>query len=167
MKKVLLVIASKDFRDEELFHTKEEIEKKGNKVVIASTTKSEVKGMLGGVATPDILLDSVNVEDYNAIIFIGGMGSSEYWESKKAHQILNQAYKENKLVGAICIAPTTLLNAGLLNGTKFNSWESEVEKIKENGGIHEEKSVVVDKNVITANGPDAARSFGQKISELI
>lgn len=167
MKKVLLVIARKDFRDEELFHTKEEIEKKGSKVVIASTTISEVKGMLGGMATPDILLDKVNVDDYSAVIFIGGMGASEYWDNKNAHKLLNEAYKANKLVGAICIAPTTLLNAGLLNGTKFNSWESEVEKIKENGGIHENESVVVDKNVITANGPDAARSFGQKISELI
>lgn len=166
-KNVLLVIASNNFRDEELFHTKEEIEKAGIKTTIASSSLNVSKGSMGGKATPDILLNNVNMNDYDGIVFIGGAGSSEYWDNKKAHELAKTSYNDGKLTAAICIAPVTLAKAGLLKNKKFNCWESEIETIKKLGGIHYPEPVVTDGNLVTGNGPNAARGFGKKIEELI
>ena len=166
-KKLLLVIASNQFRDEELFHTQEELNKAGITTTIASSTMNTSTGMLGGTATPDTLLKNVDMKDYDGIVFIGGAGSSEYWDNETAHKLATTAYNDGKVTAAICIAPVTLANAGLLKGKKFNCWESETEKIKGLGGVHYPEPVVADGNIVTANGPDASRDFGRRIAELL
>lgn len=49
--KVLMVIAPKDFRDEELFEPMAVFESNGLKVDVVSTTKGECVGMLGNKIT--------------------------------------------------------------------------------------------------------------------
>jgi len=67
-------IAAKDFRDEELLKPKEILEAQGVKVVLVSTTRDETQGMRGTKVRPDLLLSEVKVEDYAAIVFVGGDG---------------------------------------------------------------------------------------------
>ena len=117
-KSVLMIIASNNFRDEEYLHPREVLENEGAKITIASSTKKEATGMLGTKVVPDILIDEVNIDDYDAVIFVGGSGANEYWENEKAHEIAKKAYEKSKVIGAICIAPVTLARAGLLKGKK-------------------------------------------------
>ena len=81
--------------------------------------------MLGAKVKPEILLSDVKEEDYFAIIFIGGQGSSQYFNDTSAHSLAKKFFNNNKIVGAICIAPSTLANAGLLKGKKANCYPSE------------------------------------------
>ncbi len=60
--KVLMIIAPENFRDEELLHTREELEHAGAKVTLAST-KTAAKGLLGARVTPDIKLEQVSIDD--------------------------------------------------------------------------------------------------------
>ncbi len=53
-KKVLMIIAHENFRDEELLTPKQIFEKNGIKVTIASTDTTPAKGMLGAVVKPDV-----------------------------------------------------------------------------------------------------------------
>ena len=114
-KKVLMIIAHENFRDEELFHTKEELENVGASITIASTDTSTANGMMGGTANPDITINEVNVDDYDAIVFVGGTGSSVYFDNSKALEIAKQSYNKGKVTAAICIAPGILANSGILN----------------------------------------------------
>ncbi|MEM7819282.1 MAG: DJ-1/PfpI family protein [Candidatus Aenigmatarchaeota archaeon] len=166
MKKVLMIIAPKDFRDEELFETKEIIEKIAE-VKIASTTIGTVKGMLGKSVNPDIPLARVNVDDYDAIIFVGGVGASVYFKSATALNIAKNAYEKGKIIGAICIAPSILANAGILKGKKVTSWPSEASNLRSNGAFYTGSPVEIDKNIITANGPQSAKKFGEAILEAL
>jgi len=129
MGKVLMIIAPRNFRDEELFQPKEELEKTGNSVTIASTTTDIATGMLGGTAKPDLTINNVDVDDYDAVVFVGGTGSSVYFKDPRAHEIARTANEKGKLIGAICIAPSTLANAGLLRGKKATSYPSESKRI--------------------------------------
>ncbi|UCH89694.1 MAG: DJ-1/PfpI family protein [Thermoplasmata archaeon] len=165
-KKALMIIAPKNFRDEELFHTKEEIEKAGGAVTIASTTVGQATGMFGATANPNITIDSANVDEYDVIIFVGGGGSEIYFENPRALQIARDAYSKNKLVTAICIAPSILANAKLLQGRSATVWAGDkkyVGILERNGAKFTGKSVQVDGRIITANGPEAARKFGATI----
>ncbi|MGQ9788540.1 MAG: DJ-1/PfpI family protein [Candidatus Hadarchaeaceae archaeon] len=167
-KKVLLIIAPENYRDEELFHTREELERAGVAITVASSKKGELQGMLGAKVTPDIVLDQVRVVDYDGIVFVGGSGSAVYFKDNKALLIAAEAFKKGKVVGAICIAPVILANAGVLKYKKATVFPGDyVQKITDGGAIYQEKPVVVDGKVVTANGPSSAREFGRAIAKLL
>lgn len=166
-KKVLMIIASSNFRDEEYKHPREILEAQGAKVTVASSTIDGCRGMLGLYVQPDILLNRVKVEDYDAILFIGGSGASEYWDSKIAHTIAQEVVKQNKVLGAICIAPVTLANAGVLKGKRATVWPSEGIKIRNLGAQYIPSSVQVDGKIVTADGPRSARAFGEAIAKAL
>ncbi|MEM2674312.1 MAG: DJ-1/PfpI family protein, partial [Candidatus Hadarchaeales archaeon] len=78
-KRVLMVIAPENFRDEELFDTRSELEKAGIEVRVASTSKGTAVGMLGGRVRPDLRLEETNARDWDAIVFVGGVGCQVYF----------------------------------------------------------------------------------------
>ncbi|HIH21981.1 MAG: DJ-1/PfpI family protein [Candidatus Diapherotrites archaeon] len=166
-KKVLLVIAPKNFRDEELFHTKEELEKAGFQTSIASSSLSEAVGMLGGKAKPEILLEKAKAEDFDAVAFIGGGGAASYFNNRFALSLAQKFYNAGKITAAICIAPVILANAGLLNGKKATSFPSEENALEDKGAAFTGNPVEADGLIVTAEGPKAARDFGKKIAQLL
>lgn len=166
-KKVVMIIAKNNFRDEELLEPKAILEKNGAAVTIASSSLKESKGMLGAKVSPDILFTDIAVGDYDAVIFVGGTGSSEYWDNPTAHTIAKEANKANKIVGAICIAPVTLAKAGLLKGKKATTYSSTVNDIKSEGANYTGEGVEKDGNIITADGPVSAKKFGEAIVKAL
>ncbi|MBI5253377.1 MAG: DJ-1/PfpI family protein [Euryarchaeota archaeon] len=167
MPKVVMIIASQRFRDEELLKPKRVLEEQGVKVTIASSSLETAVGVLGAKVKPDILLRDVKVEDYDAVIFVGGTGAQEYWNDSLAHSIARKAGESKKLLGAICIAPVTLANAGLLAGRKATVFSSEVSKIKAKGANYTGTGVEIDGRIITADGPGSAEKFGAAIANAL
>ena len=165
-KKILMIIAPENFRDEEYFQPKEIFLKSGAEVTTASLKTGKIKGMLGGIAEAEITLDDVNVAYYDAIIFSGGSGATVYFDNEKALRIAKEAFEKGKVVGAICIAPAILANAGILKGKNATVWKSdETLKIFEEQGVnYTGKDVEVAGNIITANGPHAAKEFAYEIA---
>lgn len=166
-KKVVMIIASKNFRDEELFEPKEIIEKAGGSVTVASSSLNTATGMLRGTFKPQVLLKDVRADDFDAVVFVGGSGASEYWSDTTAHALAKAAAEKDKLVCAICIAPVTLANAGLLDGKKATVWKSEVKAIKKKGANYTGADVEVDGNLVTADGPTSAAAFGRAIGRAL
>lgn len=166
-KKALIIIAPNDFQDIEFLHTKEELEKGKIKIVIASTKKETAKGMQGTIVKVDLPLKQVDIKNYDAIIFIGGLGASPYYRNKKVHSIINEAYSNEKKICAICVAPLILAKAGILKGKRATVYDLNIKELaqmlKDEGAIYTGKQVEVDGNIITANGPNSARKFGRTI----
>jgi protease I len=166
-KKILMIIAPQNFRDEELFETKTVLEKNGFAVTIASSKLGDARGMLGGKAKPEILLRDVNVDDYEGVVFVGGMGSAVYFADQIAHRVARDASQKNKLLAAICIAPSILANAGLLKGKKTTCFSSEMSNLRSKGAQFVGGSVQVDGKLVTAEGPTVAREFGEAIVKIL
>jgi protease I len=169
-KQILMIIAPENFRDEELIHTREELESAGGSVTVASTTTTEALGMFGATATPDITLEQIKVDNYDAIVFVGGSGSEVYFDHPGAHQIAQDAYSKNKLVAAICIAPSILGNAELLQGKRATVWAGSDKYpniLRSKGAQFTNEPVTQDGKIITANGPEAARAFGKSIVRFL
>lgn len=166
-KKVAMIIASKDFRDEEYLKPKEILSKAGAEIVTVCSSLKESIGMFGAKVKPDILLSDLKVENFDAIIFVGGMGSSEYWDNKTAHKIAQEAVSQNKILAAICIAPQTLANAGILKGKKATAFPSIKAQLTQKQAIYSGKPVEVDGNIITGAGPEAAAEFGETIKQKL
>jgi protease I len=167
-KKVALIIAFTDFRDEEYFIPKEILEKAGVEVTTASNSSGTAQGAGGGQASVDVSLDELKTEDYDGIVFIGGSGCLENLDNQISYQIAQQAVKQNKVLAAICISPVILAKSGVLQKKKATVWSSSLERspvkiLQENGAIYQDEDVVIDGKIITANGPAAAQEFGQAI----
>lgn len=158
-----MIVAARNFRDEEFQRPKEILESQGAKVTIASSTLDLATGMLGARVKPDVLVKDIKVEDYDAIVFVGGVGAAEYWEDPVAHRIAREAVEKGKILCAICIAPVTLANAGVLSGKKVTVFGAEAEKLKAKGAKYTGAKVEQDGNIITASGPEAAKEFGEAI----
>ena len=166
-KKAVMIIARSNFRDEELLKPKEVLEKNGVVVTVASSSLKEATGMLGAKVKPDILFTTINVSEYDAVIFVGGTGASEYWDNPTAHKIANDANNAKKIVGAICIAPVTLAKAGLLANKRATTYSSTVSDIKSAGAKYAGADVERDGNIITASGPTVAQKFGETIVKAL
>ncbi|MFH1678716.1 MAG: DJ-1/PfpI family protein, partial [Candidatus Omnitrophota bacterium] len=166
-KKAVMIIAGKDFRDEELFQPKKILEDAGISVKVASRGLMEAAGMLGGRVKPDLTLQDINMQDFDAIIFVGGIGASVYWDDAVAHKIARDAYSADKIVAAICIAPVTLAKAGLLDGKKATVWPSESRELSLAGADYTAGAIERDGNIITASGPETAVAFGREIVKAL
>lgn len=162
-KKVLMVIASNIFRDEEYFEPKKILNQAGIKVVTASSGLNEATGTLGAKVKPEVLLSEVKSADYDAVVFVGGAGSREYWNDKKAHAIAKETLAQGKTLAAICIAPVTLARAGVLKNKKATVFPEEKDALMDAGAKYISAPAVQDGNIITASGPGAAGEFGRLI----
>src|SRR3989338_5156193 len=152
--KLLLIIAQNEYHDLEYSDTKKELEQAGFEIVTASTQAGKCKGKLGGTTTATISIGEINIEEYSAIIFIGGRGAIEYQNDPFAHMTAQEAITENKVVAAICIAPTILAKAGILEGKKATVWNKDgtgQKILEENGAIFTGQAVTIDGKMITAN----------------
>jgi len=166
-KTILLIIASKDFRDEEYAAPRAIFENYGAKVVVASSKMDVSTGVNGAKVKPDILLKDARIRDYNAFVFVGGPGAKEYFDDPTAHTIAANAYASRKPVAAICIAPVILANSGILGGKKATVSEGESGRLQEEGAIYTGADVEVFGNVITANGPEAAEKFAEAVAAML
>ena len=162
-KKVVMIIAHENFRDEELLAPKAALEEKGVKVTVASSSTDDAKGMLGATVKPDILLRDVKPADYDAVIFVGGVGAEGYFNDPTAHKIAQDAATQCKLVCAICYGPSILANAGVLKGVKATCFQNQSGNLESHGAKYSGEAVERDGKFITASGPKAAKEFAKVI----
>lgn len=169
MADALLIIAQKNFRDEELAETKKALESAGKTCQVASIAIDMCAGMLGARVTPDLTVKDALNKNYKAVVVIGGSGSPALAKHTEVIKIIQKAYSAGKIVAAICAGPVVLAEAGVLNGKKATifSDRSLVAAISSAGAKYISKSVVIDNNIITADGPKSARVFGEVIARLI
>ncbi|MGE0793389.1 MAG: DJ-1/PfpI family protein [Candidatus Woesearchaeota archaeon] len=169
MVKVLEIIAPKGFQELEYSVPKKIFLDNKINVITTSTEKISISH-IGNQQKVDILLSEVKVEDYDVIIFIGGPGAPIYQNNEIAINICKDAIKQNKLLCAICIAPTILAHAGVLENKKATVWNGNGEpaKILEKFGVKfTDEEVTIDGNIITANGPKSAEKFAKAILKTI
>ncbi|MBN2313293.1 MAG: DJ-1/PfpI family protein [Sedimentisphaerales bacterium] len=166
-KKAALIIASQDFQDEELFGTKRVLDAAQMQTVIASTRRGVKRGVLGNLAEASVPIDRLKVQEYDAIIFIGGVGAAEYVMSPTALNVARETVRNGKVLAAIGVAPTILANAGVLAGIRATSFPSEQGVLIQANAIYTGNPVERDRFIITANSPAAAVPFARVIVETV
>jgi protease I len=167
MARVLFVVPGKQFQDEELFQTSQELQSAGHRWVIASVKRGICTGSLGGQAVATETLTSVAPHRYDAVVFVGGAGARSLTEDPDALQIARAFYNARKPTAAIGLAPMILANAGVLEGREVAVAGSEQEMIEDLGAHFQAVGVVTDGNIVTASDPTEARGFGQELCQAL
>jgi len=168
--KALIIIAQRGFQDKEYLPVREKLEKANIEVEVASVTTEEAIGKFEGKIKPDLAIKNADPSNYNAIVIIGGPGTIMLAEVPEIYKLLKQADEQEKLIAAICLAPTILAKADLLRMKKATVWNGDGVQsaiIEREGAQYTGEDVTIDGRIITANGPDAAEAFGEKVAEMI
>lgn len=175
MAKVLICIAPEKFRDEEFNEPTRLLKAAHISYDVASTHVGVAVGMFGTSINVDIAFRDVAAENYDGIIFVGGQGTP-FMRQDPATQVLAQTFnQQQKLVAAICWAPTILALAGVLQNRKATVWDGDDLEFKtttsqllaDHQAQYTGQEVTIDQNIITANGPAAATNFGQAIVDFL
>ncbi len=163
VERVLLVIFDR-YEEQEYGTPRELLEAAGLVVSVASSTLEPVHGSQQDTVQPDLLLSTVNTADYAAIVFIGGYHYDQ--DNADAIRIAQEAVTQEKVLAAICVAPTTLIRAGVLDGKRATS-SLPPSILKRAGAIYTGARVERDGLIITGSGPNAASDFGAAIVTAI
>ena len=167
MKSALLVIAPTVFRDEEYAVPKGILEARGARVTTASTKPGEAVGKLGMRATADLSIAQAAEKEWDSVTFVGGAGASVFFDDPVAHQLARSVLESGGIASAICIAPSTLAHAGLLEGIAATAFPSQEADLKAHGARWTGEPVTLDGRILTGNGPEAADEFGHTLADLL
>lgn len=124
--------------------------------------RRKVEGAHNIVVYTDIVLDDLNVDEFDMIILPGGLpGADNLANSKKLIDILHSFDANNKRIGAICASPFVLAKADLIKNsyTCYPGFEKKVDK----NGYMPNQNVVRDHNIMTSCGPATAMEFALEI----
>ncbi|MGD2179034.1 MAG: DJ-1/PfpI family protein [Anaerolineae bacterium] len=124
------------------------LEDPGVVVTVASLTTDVLRGLAGNEVQPDALLGDAHGDDYDAVMFVGGMGYRV--DDPEGWCIARQVVAEGKVVAALCSAQLTLARAGVVERKRVTA-------AKEPGVMEEASAIVTfagverDGSIITAN----------------
>ncbi|SMO91514.1 DJ-1/PfpI family protein [Melghirimyces algeriensis] len=169
-KKALLIIPPDRFNEDELFLPKEELERAGIDVTIASTKTGEITGDYEGKAHAEVIFSDVSADDYDVIAVIGGSGTIDHlWGNQELIRYLKQAYQQKILVSGICAGSVSVAKTGLLSRRKATCYPVDVmiDELKANNVEYVAQDVVAHDDIITSNGPDGAKAFGKALVQAL
>ena len=163
----LMVVAPEMFRDEEYIEPKIVLEDGGLLVRTASNRYGQVFSKAGMRVIAERTLEEADPAEYEAVVFVGGAGAQVFFDDPDAHAFAKTLHDAGKVVAAICIAPSILAHAGLIEGNTVTAFESQEDDLVAHGAMFTGNPVEVDGQIVTANGPEAATAFGEAVLKLV
>jgi protease I len=122
----------------------------------------------GSEFTVDRTVSEVSVDDYSALVLPGGVANPDNLRTHEdAVAFAASFFEAGKPVGAICHAPWTLVEAGVLEGRTLTSWPSLQTDIENAGANWVDEEVHVEDGLVTSRRPDDLESFCHQVVETI
>ena len=114
----------------------------------------------------DKTAEEANAGDYDGLVLPGGVGNPDNLrQDENAVHFVRGFFEQGKPVGAICHAPWTLVEAGVVRGRTLTSFPSLQTDIRNAGGTWVDEEVHVDRGLVTSRKPDDIPAFNKKLIE--
>lgn len=125
-----------------------------------------VTGSHGITVVCDLDEAQADINNFDGVLLPGGMpGTLNLEKSETVNKFLDKAFETDRLICAICAAPSILGHKNMLQGKRavcFPGFESELF-----GATVTDAYVETDCNIITAKGMGSAVDFGLAVAEAI
>lgn len=167
MKKIAVILAD-GMEELEALTPIDVLRRAGATVDTVSIKENIVTSSHGVGVVADKLLETVDLDLYDAIILPGGMpGAKNISENQTVVCAVKNALEQKKLVCAICASPAVILaKHGLVDGYTATCYPAP-DFTNLLGDKYIAQDVVIDKNLITANGPRSAFKFALAICDYL
>jgi SagB-type dehydrogenase family enzyme len=166
-KKAVIIVPANQYADAELAYIQQVLKEAEIITVIASSKIGTLYGEFVGTATSEIIFDKLNIEDFNAVVFVGGYGATEYFNNPAVLGIAREASARNKVVAAISNATMILANAGVLRGIRATGLPQQREQLKKAGAQYTGSHVERDGPIITAYDSSVVLQFARTIVTVL
>jgi protease I len=114
----------------------------------------------------DRTVEEASADDYDALVLPGGVGNPDQLRvDENAVAFVREFFEQHKPVAAICHAPWTLIEAGVVRGRTLTSWPSLRTDLENAGANWVDQEVVVDNGLVTSRKPDDLPAFNRKMIE--
>jgi len=124
---------------------------------------SNIKCAWNFTVVPEIMVEHVNVEDYDALAIPGGSEEAGFYEDAyhESFQRLIQDFNDKeKLIASVCVGALPIGKSGILLGRKATTYHLNNSirrrQLAAFGVDVQDKHVVMDDNVITSSSPATA-----------
>lgn len=150
----ILIFVADEYEDLELQYPKYRLMEAGYKVIVAGEKKDLVyKGKHGFPCQADMTFETVDVQQFSALVIPGGYAPDKLRKIPKVLEITRQFNEQNKLIAFICHAGWIPISAKIIEGISCTSYISIKDDMINAGAKWVDKEVVVDKNMISSRSP--------------
>ena len=168
--KKIAFLAADMFEEVELTKPWKALEQAGAALELVSLEDGEVQGFdhydKAGSFKVDKTVEEASAADYDALVLPGGVGNPDNLrQNENAVRFVRDFFEQGKPVGAICHAPWTLIEAGVVRGRTLTSFPSLQTDIRNAGGNWVDEQVHVDNGLVTSRKPDDIPAFNKKLIE--
>lgn len=175
-RRVAFLVANDGIEQVELTEPWQAVERAGGTPTLIAPEAGTVQGRnhLDPADTFDVgcPLADARVEDFDGLVLPGGVANpDELRTHPEAVRLIRSFADAGKPVAAICHAPWTLIDAGLVTGRRVTSWPSLRTDITNAGGEWVDEEVVVSADgpntLITSRRPDDLPAFCREIVQAM
>ncbi|ETD30079.1 type 1 glutamine amidotransferase domain-containing protein [Williamsia sp. D3] len=166
--KIAFLVAPEGVEQVELTEPWEAVKKAGGTPSLVSLESGQIQAFNHLDKADQFAVDKVVAEvpsaDFDALVLPGGVANPDNLRmNDEAVKFISGFFTEGKPVAAICHAPWTLIEAGVLSDRTLTSWPSLRTDITNAGGQWTDEEVVVDNagsnTLITSRKPDDLPAF--------
>ena len=170
-KKIAFLTAPEGVEQVELTSPWETVKDAGHEpVLLSSSDKVQGYNHLDAADTfsVDQQVAEVSIDDFDALVLPGGVANPDALRmDEKAVSFIKAFVESGKPVAAICHAPWTLVEAGVVQGRTVTSWPSLQTDLRNAGADWVDEKVVVDGNLVTSRKPDDLPAFNSSLMEAL
>ena len=169
--KRVAILVAEGFEQSELDGPKQALDDAGAETLIVSPAEEGwVQAWqhfdLGDLYEVDVPLAEADPAEFDALLLPGGVANPDQLRMKpEAVNFVRAFFDAGKPVAAICHAPWTLVEAGVVKGRTMTSWPSVKTDLVNAGANWVDEEVVVDNGLVTSRKPDDLDAFGAAIVE--
>ena len=168
--KKIAFLATDGFEQVELTQPWEAIKSAGATVELISLKPGKIQGFnhldKADQFEVDTPLSSANPSDYAGLVLPGGVANPDSLRThSEAVNFVKAFVEQSKPVAAICHGPWTLVEADVVKGRTLTSFPSIQTDIRNAGGTWIDKTVHVDRGIITSRNPDDLEAFSKTAIE--
>jgi protease I len=168
---IAFLVAPEGIEQVELTEPWKAVEDAGGTPKLVSTSSGEVQAFnhldKADTFSVDVTVDDARPDDFDALVLPGGVANPDNLRmNDKAVAFARGFFEAGKPVGAICHAPWTLVEAGVLKGRTLTSWPSLQTDIRNAGATWVDEEVVEDTGLVTSRNPDDLPAFNARIVEV-
>lgn len=174
--RVAFLVAAEGIEQVELTEPWAAVEAAGLQPVLISPAPGQVQALQhldkGDTFDVDVTVADADADDYVGLVLPGGVANPDALRTEtEAVDLVKAFLTSTRPVAAICHAPWTLVETGLLPGRRLTSWPSLRTDLVNAGAEWVDEEVVVDRlghgELITSRNPDDLPAFCRALVDAL